>query len=144
MARAGKNWKCLYDRSRTFLRTTFYDYFMISFFFRSMISTSFCGGAFRWKSVHAFRMSSFIWHVSFIHSLRYIEWSIFVLSSYCLENCCCCSRENDFHTRNRGISLWGILRVCFFLWRDNRGRFQGFVLVVIQYFGTYYTFFQII
>ena len=64
MARAGKNWKCLYDRSRTFLRTTFYHYFMISFFFRSMISTSFCGGAFRWKSVHAFRMSSFIWHVS--------------------------------------------------------------------------------
>lgn len=102
------------------------------FFFRSMISVSFCGAS-RWKSVHAFRMSSFIWHVSFIHSSRYIEWSIFVLSSYCLENCCCCSRENDFHTRNRGISLWGTLRVCFFLWRDNRERFQGSVLVVIQY-----------
>lgn len=104
---------------------------LVPFFFRSMISVSFCGAS-RWKSVHAFRMSSFIWHVSFIHSSRYIEWSIFVLSSYCLENCCCCSEGKRFSHGNRGISLWGSLGVCFFFWRDNRERFQGSVLVVTQ------------
>ena len=61
------------------------------------------------KSVRAFRTSSFIWRVSFIHLpwQRYTVWSIFVFSSYCLENCCCCcSRDNDFH-RGNGVFFLG-------------------------------------